>query len=355
MSSAAGAATGLAMALAGAGVFALVAQHLIAEVVRSLLIWRASSWRPARPAASAKDTELLRYAYRVSIAAIGRFIHRRSDVAVIGYFFGPTPAGLYFLADRLVNTLTETFTRPISVASMPRFSQVQNNPAALRRAYLGCVRASTFVTLPAMAMLVVVAEPGLTILGPSWQGIATAASILCVLGAARSITLLTGPMLFALARPGTMARLTWLHAAISVPAVLVAAMLLRGAEPFAQISGVAIVRALVFALLFTPISVGLALRACAVSLRETLRQIRAPFLASAAVLIVGVTVLETGERLSLGALTTFFLVSSTSAVAAAGVLASIDTELRTRVRHFIHDGQLETLIGANEDEQIGGG
>jgi O-antigen/teichoic acid export membrane protein len=350
----AGAVTGIGLALAGAGVFALVGQLLAAALVRSALVWRASRWRPALRPSVHGASELLGYASRVYLAAIGRFIHRRSDVAVIGYFFGPAPAGLYFLADRVVNTLTETFTRPISTASMPRFSGIQSDPAALRHAYLGCVRASTLVTLPTMALLAVVAEPGLAALGPSWQGVALVTSILCVLGAARGITLLTGPMLFAVARPGLMARLTWLHAALSVPAVLTAALLLREAAPATQTSGVALVRAGIFGLLFAPLSVGLAMRACGASPLELLRQVRAPALGSAAVLLVGVAMLEVCTRLGLGALPTFLLVSGPAAAAAVGVIAAVDSELRSRMRTLLREGRLEAIAGERGDERIGG-
>jgi O-antigen/teichoic acid export membrane protein len=275
-------------------------------------------------------------------------------VAVIGYFFGPAPAGVYFLADRLVNTLTETFTRPISTAAMPRFAEVQSDPAELRRVYLGCVRASALVTLPTMSVLAIVAEPGLVILGPTWQGVAIVTSILCVLGAARGVTLLTGPMLFATARPGLMARLTWLHAALSVPAVLTAAMLLREAAPVAQTSGVALVRACIFALFFTPLSVGLAIRACGAAPLELLRQVRAPAFGSVAVLLVGGAVLEVCTRIGFGALPTFLLVSVPAVAAAVGVVVACDSELRVRLRVVLREGRLGAIAGEEENERIGG-
>lgn len=349
-----GAAVGVGLALAGSGVYALVGQQLGAALALSAVVWRAAAWRPALRPSVRPASELLGYASRVYLSAIGRFIHRRSDVAVIGYFFGPAPAGLYFLADRLVNTLTETLTRPITTAALPRFAEVQSDPVVLRHAYLGCARASALVTLPAMAGLAVVAEPALAALGPEWSGVAVVTSILCVLGAARGVTLLTGPMLYAVDRPGLMARLTWLHAALSVPAVLAAGLLLRDAAPAMQTSGVALVRAVVFGLVFMPLSTSLAMRACGVSPFALLRQLRAPLLASAAVLLVGAAALDVCTRLDLGDLASFLLVFASAAVAGIGVVAAADSELRTRMRTVLRERRLEAIVGDGEDERIGG-
>jgi PST family polysaccharide transporter len=335
-----GGAVGIGLALSGAGLWALVAQQLSTVALQTLLLWQAHPWRPRFRFSRGHAVDLIRFSVGVYLASAGTLIHRRSDLLLVGLFFGPLAAGIYHVAERLVQNVTEGVTRPLTVAALPHFSELQADPVHLKRAYLQCIRVSALVTVSAMTVLAVISTPLVAFLGPSWTDAAQVVPILCVLGAARSVTLFTGPLLYATSRPGLMARLTWTLAAISVPALVVAGVFLRdqNLDVGDQVSGIAIVRAAIFGLVYAPINIGVAMRICGISFWTFMQTLVVPMAAATGILVVGIGTLRFCAEFELGTLATFVLVSVLAGSTGLAITAGGDAEIRSRILSQIRKG-----------------
>ena len=124
---------GVALALAGAGVWALVAQQLVMDATALVLIWMLSPWRPGLRFSRRHARDLLGFSSHVFVANLGGFVNRRADALLLGVFFGPVVVGIYRLADRFVDLLLELTMRPVGLISLPLFSRLQQRPRRTSR------------------------------------------------------------------------------------------------------------------------------------------------------------------------------------------------------------------------------
>ncbi|HYR67204.1 MAG TPA: oligosaccharide flippase family protein, partial [Reyranella sp.] len=91
----AGFAAAIALAVAGAGYWALVAQRLIAPGLLLVGSWVVCRWRPARPAAAQGLGELLRFGGSLTASGLASTLARSVDQILIGWLWGPAVLGLY--------------------------------------------------------------------------------------------------------------------------------------------------------------------------------------------------------------------------------------------------------------------
>ena len=245
---------GIALAIGGAGVWAIVAQQLVYDFVSVVVLWSASHWRPRFRYSRSHGRELMGYSVSVFTANLGGFLNRRSDALLIGAFFGPAVVGVYRLADRIVDVVLEMTTRPIGSVALPRFSRLQSDPTGLRSSIVGAARLSLTVTAPTLLVIAGCSPWLLGLLGNEWVVGATALKLLCVVGIVKGLVSFTGPVLFAVGRPRLRASISWVLAAISAGSVVIAGVALTDASVPHQLSGMSGTRAIVFVAFVMPLS-----------------------------------------------------------------------------------------------------
>ena len=189
--------TGLVLALAGAGVWSLVAQQIVAGCTSLALLWAVSDWRPGFHFSRSHARDLLGFTSGVYLANIGGFLNRRSDTLLMGLFFGPTVVGIYRLADRFVDSILELTMRPVGLVSLPHLSLLQRDPEALRRTVTTFIRIAILTTLPVLLVFAACSDYVLAVIGPEWEIGSDALKLLCVVGIVKGLVHFTGPLLFA--------------------------------------------------------------------------------------------------------------------------------------------------------------
>jgi O-antigen/teichoic acid export membrane protein len=249
-----GGVAGVALALAGGGVWALVVQQLAMDAMALVLIWILSPWRPGLRFSRRHARDLLGFSTHVFVANLGGFVNRRADALLLGIFFGPVVVGIYRLADRFVDLLLDLTMRPVGMIALPLFSRLQQDRENLRAAVETCLRLTLVVGVPALLVLAACSDFLVAVIGPEWQAGADALKLLAVAGIGKSVISFTGPLLFAVGRPAFRAIMLWLLGAASAGAVVAVASLLQSSSDERQIFGVALSRALLFLLVFVPIN-----------------------------------------------------------------------------------------------------
>lgn len=153
-----GAAVAIVMAFAGAGVWALVAQTLVAATMSVITLWASTTWRP--------KLEFSRRSFR-SLGAVGVTIlgielldavQANIDKLVIGAFFSAEDLGYYFLAQRIGTILIELVTSVISRVSLTTFSRVQHDLQRLNRIFHQLTFAACAISIPMFALVAVFAS-----------------------------------------------------------------------------------------------------------------------------------------------------------------------------------------------------
>lgn len=148
-----GAATGIAMALSGFGVWSLVGQQLVSRVVDFFVLYRLTDWRPGFRFSTTHLRELAAYSSRVLGTNIVDFFAKESDKLIIGYLFGPATLGLYVVGQRLALvaqlSLRSVFNRVIFSAQ----SRLQSELALVRDIYRVTLTNTGIISLPLFTLL----------------------------------------------------------------------------------------------------------------------------------------------------------------------------------------------------------
>jgi O-antigen/teichoic acid export membrane protein len=203
-----GTSAGVALAVGGAGPWALVALPLASEATATALVWRACRWRPGAPRRGAGVRSLLAFGGDVTLASALQHAARHLDKVLVGWACGAAPLGLYGRAQQLVLLPLLQINAPLSAVAVPALSRLQGDPARFRRFYLTALRQVALAALPLLAAIAVLArELVAVVLGPAWGD---AAPIVAVLACAGAVQILgnTAGWLF-VSRARTRVMLAW--------------------------------------------------------------------------------------------------------------------------------------------------
>ncbi len=179
------------LALAGFGVWSLVAQSLVGTTVTATAALALARFNPlsqgSRPTLR-ELRELTSFSGPLAGYQVLNFITRNADDILIGKFLGATALGYYSMAYRVMMYPLQKVSGTVERVSFPAFSAIQEDPDRLRRAYLKAVQYIALVTFPMMAV-VMVAAPELTrvMFGPAWGPAAPLIIVLSLAGLAGSI------------------------------------------------------------------------------------------------------------------------------------------------------------------------
>lgn len=218
----AGGVAGVALALAGAGVWSLVAQTLLTAAVGSLLLWRTVLWRPKLRFDGGAFGRLASFAGSLSAANAVNFVNRYADDLIIGLFLGPVALGFYTVAYRLLWSTTQVLTGIASMVGLPVFSRLTGDPARLRDVFCLALRMIAVLAFPVFAGIAIVApELILVVFGARWLPSAGALRVLCAIGLLHSVSSLNPSAMVAAGRPDWVLRITGLNAVLNVIAFLV--------------------------------------------------------------------------------------------------------------------------------------
>lgn len=326
--------TGVATALAGAGVWALVAQSLTGAGVSLLTLWTVSRWRPRFRFSWRHARQLLSFSTQVFTGNLAVFANRRVDALMIGLFFGPAAVGLYRLADRLVETLLTFSTRPLQLFSLAHLARLQHDRDAFRNGVRTCMRLSTFATVPFMLGLAAGAPYVIHTLGPKWAPATNALRLLALTGIGKAAIIFTAATLFAAGKPRLRAISEWSLAVVSAGTFAVAALLLRGTSTSHQVVGMAASRLLLFTVLFLPVNFLLVKVTARITIRDLLRPTLIPTIAGGAAVVAIIAAEQVGLLSHGHPLVGLFTAGAVASVAAGFVLIVFDDDVRGLLRRL---------------------
>jgi PST family polysaccharide transporter len=161
---------GIALALLGWGVWALVAAQLAQTIIRTAILLKASPpFLHARPTWRS-FLELMEYGVGQSAARLGVILANQVDNLVVGRWLGAVPLGLYSRAYQLMSVPTGLLGDVLDRVLFPTMARVQDDARRLGSAYLQGVAAMALVTLPAGVVAAVLAPSLITVaFGPRWE------------------------------------------------------------------------------------------------------------------------------------------------------------------------------------------
>ena len=244
-----GGGVGIAMALAGLGVWSLVGQALARGLAGVVVLWRVSTWRPRFRIDFLPLREVTQFGLPVLGDRLLALVQGKADDLVIGLMFGATALGYYAVGYRMLTYVTTLLAGTIQTVALPVLSRLQQDLGRFRHALLAMWE---YLALGAFPVFVGIAfvSPGIVpvLFGPGWTPSIPVMQVLALAGAVKMLPLATSTALVARGRPGLQLRLNLVTTVLAVLGYV--AVVERG------IVAVALVH-LVVALVVIPLHVGL--------------------------------------------------------------------------------------------------
>jgi PST family polysaccharide transporter len=231
--------TALGGALAGFGVWALVAQQLIWPTAYAIMLWPIAGWRPRRGPILAPLRDLRRTSLQTYGGSLGGYLSHRVDVLLMGVFFVPEIIGLWRFAQRLSEMANELTAGGLNVVSLPHLARHGEDDSGLERELSRLMYAASLLTFPALGILAGCSEAVVRFIGPQWATAAEPLRVLCLIAAATTIATILGVALAAKQRPGIPALFSWLTIPVLAAGIILSARLSAAGSSEARLLAIA--------------------------------------------------------------------------------------------------------------------
>ncbi len=192
----------ITMAIKGFGVWSLVAQLIIKELVATVLLWFWSPWRLSFRFSKSVFKELFGFGSKILVIAIIDKFYNQIFNILIGRFYPVSTLGFYSQATTLSNVFIVNFYSTLQRVTYPVLSKFQDDIPKLRNGYRLLIKVSTFAIVPILVLLAVLAEPFIiTVVGNKWLPAVPFLQLLCIAGITHHLNSLNFNILLVVGRP----------------------------------------------------------------------------------------------------------------------------------------------------------
>jgi O-antigen/teichoic acid export membrane protein len=231
---------GVACALAGLGVWALVVQQVGMALLNTVLLWLVTPWRPRWRPVGRQLRDIRGTSLKTLAGGVGVFVTARVDVLLMGAMFGPVVVGLFRFAVRFPEMVVDVTARGLQTVSLPDLARHGADARALADRLTRLVHAGAVFSVPTLGVLAAAAEPLVLIIGEQWAESVPPLRMLCLVSVFLLAQAMLAAALQAAGRPGLPAAVTWVTAGGLSATILLAALATSGAGTGSRLMAIAI-------------------------------------------------------------------------------------------------------------------
>jgi O-antigen/teichoic acid export membrane protein len=162
--------TGIGMALAGFGYWALVAATVSLPLAGTLCLWVTSGWIPGRPRAGVGLSSMMRFGGGLTLTGLIVYVAYNFEKVLLGRFWGADAVGLYGRAYQLSSIPTDNLNSAVGEVAFSALCRVRNDPPRFKNYFLKGYSLVLTLTIP-ITIAVALFAPDLiaVLLGPKWR------------------------------------------------------------------------------------------------------------------------------------------------------------------------------------------
>ena len=171
------------LAYKGFGVWALVAQNLVAAFIPAIVFWFFIKWRPDRVFSWASFKELFSFGFYMFLTHLVNQFCSKLARLLIGKIYSPVTLGYYSKASSTEELASRSISSVMTQVTYPLYVQVQDNMVVLGNMVKRLTLTLSYVTFPLMFILILTAKPLFILLySDRWLQSIPYFQVLCIVG-----------------------------------------------------------------------------------------------------------------------------------------------------------------------------
>ena len=189
------------LAYQGWGVWALVVRFALNDLMNAIMLWVIARWKPSWQFSKSSFKKLFGFGSKILAAAILDKFFTHIYKLLIGKFFAAATLGFYTQANNFTNMVINTLFRTVQNVTYPVLAKLQDDMERLKIGYRKILKLSSFIIIPALVVLGVLAEPIIvTLVGEKWLPSVPMLQLLCLSGLTYHFSSINLNMLLVLGR-----------------------------------------------------------------------------------------------------------------------------------------------------------
>ena len=167
----------------GFGVWSLVIQNLLMQLIQSLLLCLLNKWIPSLVFSINSFKRLFGFGWKLLASGLINTLYQNLYYLIIGRAFSVVDLGYYTNSRRFSDVAAHSVTTAVQKVSFPVLSSIKENENQLKSGYEKIIKNAVYITFPMMTGLAAVANPLFhLLLGSKWEQSIIYFQILCITG-----------------------------------------------------------------------------------------------------------------------------------------------------------------------------
>lgn len=219
---------GVGAAFAGAGLWSLVLQQIVFQLVSCIVLGFQVRWFPRFVFNAAKAKRHFGYGWKLLASGLLEQGYQSLSDLIIGKQFSATSLGLVSQGKKYPQAIGSMLDGAVQPVMLSAVSRVQSNVAQVKRLVRRALKTSTFLIVPSMTLFAVAAEPIVQIiLGEKWLPCVPFLQMFCFIYALLPIHTTNLQALNGMGRSDLFLKLELIKKAYGICCILFAAFVLR--------------------------------------------------------------------------------------------------------------------------------
>lgn len=172
---------GIALAYAGFGVWAIVAQQLSNTTIDTLILWITVKWRPKRMFSWERLKALLSFGWKMLASSLLDTLYNNIRSLIIGKMYSSSDLAYYDQGRKFPNVIVTNINTSIDSVLLPTMASEQDDKGRVKSMTRRAIKTSTYIMAPLMMGLAFCAEPIVSlILTDKWLPCVPFLRIFCI-------------------------------------------------------------------------------------------------------------------------------------------------------------------------------